>query len=106
MFVRLVKSNLKPNTIAEATQTFESKIIPILQKAKGFQDAIALAGTNGNEMVSITLWDLKENAEAYSNSTYPEALKTLSNVLEGTPYVKTYEIASSTISKFAPHATV
>lgn len=106
MFARLVKSNLKPNHLAEATQTFESKVIPILRKAKGFQDAIALAGTNGSEMISLTLWDNKENAEAYGNSAYAEALKTLATVLGGTPYVKTYEVANSTISKFAPHATV
>jgi heme-degrading monooxygenase HmoA len=106
MYARLVKSSLKPNCLAEASRTFESKVIPILRQAKGFQDAIALAGANGNEMISITLWDLKENAEAYNSTTYAEALKALSNVLEDTPYVKTYEVANSTVLKFAPHATV
>ena len=105
MFARLVKSSIKPNHIAEAGQTFESKIMPMLQKAKGFQDAITLAGPNGFELISITIWDLKENADAYGATTYPEALKTLSSLLEGTPYVKTYEIATSSISKYAPHVT-
>jgi hypothetical protein len=47
------------------------------------------------------LWDEKENAEAYNRGTYPEVLKALSKVLEGTPQVQTYEVFNSTFHKIA-----
>jgi heme-degrading monooxygenase HmoA len=106
MYARLVKSSLKPNHTAEYTKIFDETVIPILRKAKGFQDAFSLKGTTGTEMVSISLWDAKENAEAYNSTTYPEVLKSMVHVLEGTPHVHTYEVSSSTVSKFAPHTTV
>lgn len=106
MFARIVKSNLKPNHTTEFNQTFEKQIIPMLRKSKGFQDAITLVGPSGTEVTSISLWDTKENAEAYNSVTYPEVLKTLANVLEGSPQVKTHEVTFSTFHKIAAHAAV
>jgi heme-degrading monooxygenase HmoA len=106
MFARLTKASLKANHAADFSKTFDEKIIPMLRKEKGFQDVILLAGTNGNEVVSITLWDIKENAEAYNTASYPEVLKVLANLIEGTPHVKIFEVSNSTITKFAMHAAV
>jgi hypothetical protein len=47
------------------------------------------------------LWDQKENAEAYSRDGYPAVLKALGNVVEGTPQVRTYEVANSTFHEIA-----
>src|ERR1700674_59611 len=106
MFARIVKINLKPNRVNEFNETFEKQILPLLRKEKGFQDDITFAGPSGTEMVSISLWDRKESAEAYNSVTYPEVLKSLSTVLEGSPQVKTYEVANSTFHKIPVHATV
>jgi hypothetical protein len=106
MFARIVKINLKPNRVNEFNETFEKQILPLLRKEKGFQDDITFAGPSGTEMVSISLWDRKESAETYNGVTYPEVLKALSNVLEGSPQVKTYEVANSTFHKIPVHATV
>jgi heme-degrading monooxygenase HmoA len=106
MFARLTKCNLKPNHTADFTKTYDEKVIPMLRKEKGFHDALLLKGLNSAEMVSITLWDHKEDAEAYSAVTYPEVLKVLANVLESAPYVKTYEVSSSTIATIAIPAAV
>ncbi|HXM18427.1 MAG TPA: hypothetical protein VN934_06405 [Candidatus Tumulicola sp.] len=106
MFARIVKINLKPNRVNEFNETFEKQILPLLRKEKGFQDDITFAGPSGTEMVSISLWDRKESAETYNSVTYPEVLKSLSTVLEGSPQVKTYEVANSTFHKIPVHATV
>jgi hypothetical protein len=42
------------------------------------------------------MWDRKESADAYGRDTYPTVLKSLSNVIEGTPTVETYEVSNST----------
>ena len=103
MFARNVSVQLKPNSVAEFARTLDEKIIPILQKQKGFQDEIAFVAPNGTEAVSITLWDHKQDAEAYNRGTYPEVLKTLAKVLEGIPQIQSYEVSNSTFHKIAAH---
>jgi len=106
MYARMVKMNLKPNRIAEFNETLEKQVIPMLRKEKGFQDEITFAGPSGTEMVAISLWDRKESAESFSGHPYSEVLKSLTNVLEGTPQVKTYEVGNSTFHKIGVFATV
>jgi hypothetical protein len=47
------------------------------------------------------LWDRKESADLYSRDSYPQVLKSLAKVVEGTPKVQVYEIAHSTFHKTA-----
>ncbi len=101
MFARSVTIRLKPNGVAEFNKTLEKEILPLLQKQKGFRDEITLVAANGSEVVGISLWDQKDDAEAYHRATYPEVQKLLSKVSEGTPQVQTYEVSTSTIHKVA-----
>jgi hypothetical protein len=101
MYARNVSMNLKPNTAREFTQTFEKDILPILRKQNGFKDEITFVGTEGKDVVAISLWDRKENADQYSRDTYPQVLKGLAKVVEGTPKVHAYEVSNSTWHKIA-----
>ena len=47
------------------------------------------------------LTKLKEAAEAYNRTGYAEVLKAMSDVVEGTPRVQTFEVAFSTLHKAA-----
>ncbi|HKU21563.1 MAG TPA: antibiotic biosynthesis monooxygenase [Terriglobales bacterium] len=104
MFVRNISMHLKPNTLSEFTRTLESEIIPLLRKQKGFRDEITAVVSGEREVVAISFWDEKENAEAYTTSTYPQVLTSLGKVLEGTPHVRTCEVISSTLHKIAARA--
>lgn len=101
MFAREVTMNLKPNSQAGFTQTLEKEIIPLLRKEQGFRDEITFVAQDGAKAVGISLWDQKENAEIYNRGTYPQVLKALDQVIEGTPQVKTYEVSNSTWHKIA-----
>jgi len=103
MFARSVSIRLKPNSVAEFTRLIENETLSLLRKQKGFRDEITLVAPNGTEAVGISLWDEKQNADAYSRDAYPELLKTLGRVVEGTPQVHTYEVANSTFHKIAAH---
>ena len=105
MFARSVSIRLKPNSAGQFTQMIEQDAIPLLRKQKGFQDEITLVAPNGTEAVAISLWDQKQNADAYSRDAYPGLLKTLGKVIEGTPQVQTYEVVNSTSHKIAAHVT-
>lgn len=106
MFARIIKVNLKPNHVADFTAAFEKQILPMLRKETGFQDAISFAGPSGTEIVAVSLWDRKESADSYNVKTYPEVLKALANMLEGTPQVKTYEVTNSSFHKIASPVAV
>lgn len=96
MYARTVRMQLKPNSVAEFTRTFEEEVIPLLRKQAGFKDEITFIPTDGKEAVAISLWEQKESAETYQRETYPEMLKTVAKVIEGTPQVQTSEVGNST----------
>jgi hypothetical protein len=101
MFARTVRMQLKPNSVAEFTLTVEKEIIPMLRKQQGFKDEITFIPSDGKEAVGISLWEQKENAEAYSRGAYPEVLKAMAKVVEGTPQVQNSEVSNSTWHKIA-----
>lgn len=101
MYTRNVSMKLKAKSAPEFTRTLEKEILPLLRKQKGFQDEISFVAPERNEAVAISFWDKKESAEAYSREKYPEILKALSKVVEGTPRVETFEVANSTSHEIA-----
>ena len=101
MFARNVTIRIKPNGVAEFNRTMEKEVLPLLQKQKGFRDELTLVSENGLEAVGISLWDRREDAEAYNRTIFPEVQKILSKVIDGAPRVQTYEVGSSTFHKVA-----
>lgn len=104
MFTRIVTIKLKANSAPEFTRLNESNIIPLLRKQNGFRDELTFIAPERSEALVISLWDTKENAEAYNRTGYPEVLKTLSSMVDGTPKVETFELSSSTLHKTAAKA--
>jgi heme-degrading monooxygenase HmoA len=102
MFARKVAARLKPNSLTEFTNLMEREILPWLREQEGFLGLMTLAGTDGSEVATISFWDHKGNVQAYNSGGYPEALKILGELLDGTPYVKTFEVVSSMLQGVIP----
>jgi hypothetical protein len=105
MFARNVSINLRPNTLSEFLKTMENEIVPLLRKQKGFQDEMTLSVPGVIEVVAVSFWDRKENAQGYDSSGYPKVLKILDKFLDRTPHVRTFEVVSSTLQKSVARAT-
>jgi hypothetical protein len=101
MFGRQITMRLKANSATELTRINDDQIVPMLRKHKGFRDEVVFIAPERSEAVANSFWDSKEDAEAYGRAGYPEVMKTLSNVLEGTPTIKTFEFANSTFHQTA-----
>lgn len=101
MYARQLTMSLKPNSTANFTRKLETEVIPLLRKQKGFKDEITFVSPAGKEAFAVSLWDNKENAEAYGRGSYTEVNKILADLVEGTPQVKAFEIANSTCHKIA-----
>jgi heme-degrading monooxygenase HmoA len=104
MYARQVTMDLKPTSRAEFTRQLETEIIPLLHKQKGFQDEITFVNPAGKDAFAVSLWDSKESAEAYNSGPFAEVTRLLSKLVEGTPRVKTFEVANSTFHKIAAQA--
>ena len=96
MYARQVTFNIKANMQPDYTHTFENQILPLLLKQKGFKEEITLCSPGTTDAVSISLWENKSSADDYNTNTYPEVVKTLANVIDGTPRVQTFETVIST----------
>jgi len=101
MFARNLSFRLKPNTHSEFNRTIESQILPLLLKQKGFKEEITLCNPNGVDGVLISLWESKSDADNYNTSVYPQVMKTLEKVIDGTPSVHTFETVTSTLKVMA-----
>jgi hypothetical protein len=101
MYARNVTLHLKPNSALEFTKTLENDVLPVMRKQQGFRDEITFVAPDGAEALAISLWENKENAESYSRDTYPQVLKSLANVVQGTPSVDAYQVSNSTFHKIA-----
>ena len=101
MFARTVSIHLKSNMLSDYTRTFERDVLPLLRKQKGFTDEMTLSNPTSQDVIAISLWATRADAEAYNTNTYPEVLKTLARMIDGTPKVQTFEAVTSTFHKVA-----
>jgi len=96
MFARKVSVRLKPDSLRLFASLMECKILPWLRQQKGFLDLIILALPDACEVATLSFWDQEGNAQAYNVTAYPEVVQILEELLDGIPYVKTFEVVSST----------
>jgi hypothetical protein len=105
MFTRHVVVKLKAKTAPEFTRLIEKEVIPMLRKQKGFLDEITFISPDLTEAIGNSFWETKADAEAYSRTGYPEVMKSLEPVIEGTPTVGTANVSNSTLHKLAAAQT-
>ncbi len=96
MFAQTVQLLIKPQFIHEITKIIDQEIIPLLSKQNGFQNQMTFVVPSGMAAFAISLWDRKENADAYTHDLLPVMLKALSNLFHGTPKLQTFEVSNST----------
>ena len=96
MYARNLSFHLKSNMQSDYTLTFEDQILPLLRLQKGFKEEITLVNPGSLDVLAISLWENKANAEAYNTNTYPDVLKVMGKVIDGTPKIQTFEVATST----------
>ena len=107
MFARNVSIHLKSNMLSDYTRTFEKDILPLLRKQNGFRDEITFAGPGGVDVTAISLWENKNDAEAYNTNTYPGGVEHDGKIYrwntEGSDRFS--DVVTSTCHKIAVHAT-
>ena len=101
MFARNISFHLKSNMLSDYVRTLENEILPLLRKQKGFKDELTLSNPGTVDVITISLWENKADADAYKTNAYPEVLKTVARMIDGTPNVQTFEKVTSTFHHVA-----
>ena len=97
MFARHVSFRLKSTGMSsDFTYTFQTEVFPLLRQQKGFKDEIILYNPGSLERITISLWESKADADAYAATAYPQILKSIGRMIDGTPKVQTFDAATST----------
>jgi quinol monooxygenase YgiN len=94
-FARNVTFTVKSGKVDEFNRLMHTEVLPRLKQEKGFRENVMLL--HGNTGMSISVWDDRGCAETYNAKTYPEVLKKLDPILEGTPRVETYDTIHTTL---------
>lgn len=94
-FARNVQFTVKNGKLDEFNRLMDKEVLPLMKKEKGFLQDITVLGKHTG--MSISVWDDRASAEMYNTKTYPEVLKKLNPVLEGTPRVETYDTIHSIV---------
>ena len=106
MYARIVNMKLRKNAQDDFAKTFENEVVPMLRKQNGFRDELSFVAPERSEVTGISFWNKKESADEYNRAIYPEVLKSLSKVIDGTPEVRTFEVSSSTFHKIVAGQTI
>src|SRR5208337_4656258 len=97
MFTRVVSMTCKPGQAKQACKSICDIALPILKKQKGFLDEIVLvSSTDPNELLGLSFWDSREEAEAYHREQFPKIRERLEDALATAPIVEPYEVDIST----------
>src|SRR5689334_14197048 len=103
MFARNVALRLGPNPLNEFKRHFHADIIPLLRKQPALRDVITFAMTGRADITAISLWETREDAEAYNPAGYPDVMKSLEPLLDGSPKLRVADIVNSTFHKVSDH---
>ena len=78
-------------------------MLPILKKQAGFVDeTLLVSDTEPNQILALSFWDSKEDAERYQREQYPAIHEMVRHLLEAEPVIRTFNVDSSTTHRIAP----
>jgi heme-degrading monooxygenase HmoA len=102
MFTRVVETTAKAGKTLELANIISEKILPILRQQPGFLDETVLTSdVEANRVLTLSFWRTKEDAERYHKENFPKITEMVSQVVDTTPVVRTFNVHSSTQHKIA-----
>jgi heme-degrading monooxygenase HmoA len=84
---------VKPDLVEDFVQDMREKIYPDLRKKTGIRRMYLLRSRgDGRELVSLTFWNSKAEADRYGESAFRNNIEALRDYLESDPIVTEYDV--------------
>jgi heme-degrading monooxygenase HmoA len=99
MFARETFIKIQPGKINEIRKIYAEQIVPVVKQQQGIVSAYLLEPTekNDHELISLTLWHSKADAERYEKSgTYMQLVNKLKDTFAEPSTLKSFEIQQQT----------
>jgi len=97
MYTRIVEITSKSGKARELCNMIEEKVVPILKKQTGFVDeTVLVSDTESNQVLGLSFWNSKEDAERYHEEQYPKIHEMLTHLIETEPAIRTFDVQAST----------
>jgi len=98
-FVRFVFMKVKPKKVGELRKVFRRKIAPRMRRIKGIRRVyLSQLSNTPNELVSISYWNAKRDADAYQKSgSYMENVGMVRPLLSKNITLKSYNVVEHTV---------
>ena len=71
----------------------------MLRQQKGFRDDIVFASPGSRDVLVLIFWETSEDADAYHNSVYMDALAVLAGIIEARPRIGTPDVLHTTLNE-------
>jgi heme-degrading monooxygenase HmoA len=99
MYARLTFIEIDPKDIKEVSAVYNAEIAPAVKEFKGISDVLLLEPTDSSgQLVSITTWKSKADADEYENSgTYRTLVDKLKEKYISKPVLKTYNTSETNV---------
>jgi heme-degrading monooxygenase HmoA len=92
MYVRLTYLNFLPGKADEAKTIYDSELAPVVKRQKGNLDCRMLEPVDkADDYISMTVWDSKEDADAYhASGVYKQLVDRVRGSFSKEPVLKVY----------------
>jgi heme-degrading monooxygenase HmoA len=92
MYVRLTYLNFLPGKADEAKSIYDNELAPVVKQQKGNLDCKLLEPVDKvDDYISLTVWDSKENADAYhASGVYKQLVDRVRSSFSKEPVLKVY----------------
>lgn len=98
MFTRIVEITAKTGKGRELIRTVNDKVLTLLKGQPGFVDEITLVSQDNPDRISaLSFWKTREDADNYNKATFSRVLEVIKGMIEGSPEVHTFDVATSTV---------
>jgi heme-degrading monooxygenase HmoA len=102
MYTRVVEITSKSGKARELCNIIDDKVLPILKRQAGFVDeTVIVSDTEPNRVLALSFWKTREDANRYAREQFDTVQKTVQNLLESAPVVRTFDVHTSTMHKVA-----
>ena len=102
MFTRVVEITAKNGKARELSSTIGDKVLSILRQQSGFVDEITLVSRdNPDRVLALSFWNTAEDADRYNRQAFSRVNEIIQNLITAPPQVRTFDVATSTITELA-----
>jgi quinol monooxygenase YgiN len=95
MYMMFIEGELKPGKKDEFVKAWSSQILPLLKKQDGFVDEVLLFEEGAEKPCGLSFWKTREQCERHQRDVFPQGVKFVQHLLQGTPKIRKFDVEAS-----------